>query len=29
LYDDEDYLAECVEIGANGYVLKDSPETSW
>src|SRR5215467_9573262 len=23
--DDEDYLAECVEIGANGYVLKDSP----
>ena len=25
MYDDEDYLAECVEIGANGYVLKDSP----
>ena len=25
MYDDEDYLAECVEIGANGYVVKDSP----
>ena len=25
MYDDEDYLAECMEIGANGYVLKDSP----
>ena len=25
MYDDEDYLAECVEIGANGYLLKDSP----
>ena len=25
MYDDEDYLAECVDIGANGYVLKDSP----
>ena len=25
MYDDEDYLSECVEIGANGYVLKDSP----
>jgi DNA-binding NarL/FixJ family response regulator len=25
MYDDEDYLAECVEMGANGYVLKDSP----
>jgi DNA-binding NarL/FixJ family response regulator len=25
MYDDEDYLAESVEIGANGYVLKDSP----
>jgi DNA-binding NarL/FixJ family response regulator len=25
MYDDEDYLAECVEIGAGGYVLKDSP----
>jgi two-component system response regulator NreC len=25
MYDDEDYLAECVEIGGSGYVLKDSP----
>ncbi len=25
MYDDEDYLAECVEMGANGYILKDSP----
>lgn len=25
MYDDEDYVAECVEIGATGYVLKDSP----
>ncbi len=25
MYDDEDYLAECVEIGASGYVLKDCP----
>ena len=25
MYDDEDYLAECVDIGANGYILKDSP----
>lgn len=25
MYDDDDYLAECVDIGANGYVLKDSP----
>jgi DNA-binding NarL/FixJ family response regulator len=25
MYDDEDYLAECVDIGASGYVLKDSP----
>jgi DNA-binding NarL/FixJ family response regulator len=25
MYDDEDYLAECVELGASGYVLKDSP----
>src|ERR1035438_8218708 len=24
MYDDEDYLAECVEIGASGYVLKES-----
>jgi len=25
MYDDEDYLSESVDIGANGYVLKDSP----
>jgi two-component system response regulator NreC len=25
MYDDEDYLAECVEIGAGGYILKESP----
>jgi two-component system response regulator NreC len=25
MYDDEDYLSECVEIGASGFVLKDSP----
>jgi len=25
MYDDEDYVAECVEIGAGGYILKDSP----
>src|ERR1017187_9947856 len=25
MYDAEDYLAECVEIGANGYVLKENP----
>lgn len=25
MYDDDDYLSECVDIGANGYVLKDSP----
>ena len=25
MYDDDDYLAECVDMGANGYVLKDSP----
>jgi two-component system response regulator NreC len=25
LYDDEDYLLEGMEVGANGYVLKDSP----
>jgi two-component system, NarL family, response regulator NreC len=25
MYDDEDYLAECMEIGASGYVLKDCP----
>ena len=25
MYDDEEYLSECVEMGANGYVLKESP----
>jgi DNA-binding NarL/FixJ family response regulator len=25
MYDDEDYVAECVEMGANGFILKDSP----
>jgi DNA-binding NarL/FixJ family response regulator len=25
MYDDEEYLAECMAIGGNGYVLKDSP----
>jgi two-component system response regulator NreC len=25
MYDDEDYLVECMESGAAGYVLKDSP----
>ena len=25
MYDDEDYLAEGVDMGASGYVLKDSP----
>lgn len=25
MYDDEDYLNECVQLGASGYVLKDSP----
>jgi len=25
MYDDEDYLVEGMEVGANGYVLKDSP----
>ena len=25
MYDDEDYLVECLEVGASGYVLKDSP----
>jgi len=25
MYDDEDYLVECMEVGASGYVLKDSP----
>ncbi len=25
MYDDEDYLAECMQVGAGAYVLKDSP----
>jgi DNA-binding NarL/FixJ family response regulator len=25
MYDDEDYLAESMQLGAGGYVLKDSP----
>ena len=25
MYDDEDYLTESVEIGASGYILKESP----
>jgi two-component system response regulator NreC len=25
MYDDEDYLAQAMQIGASGYVLKDSP----
>jgi len=25
MYDDEDYLAECMEAGASGYLLKDCP----
>src|SRR5438552_5174299 len=25
MYDDEDYLVQCLEVGASGYVLKDSP----
>ncbi|MCX6599452.1 MAG: response regulator transcription factor [Acidobacteria bacterium] len=25
MYDDEDYLIESMEVGASGYVLKDSP----
>jgi two-component system response regulator NreC len=25
MYDDEDYLAECLEVGGGGYLLKDSP----
>jgi DNA-binding NarL/FixJ family response regulator len=24
MYDDEDYLAECVDMGASGYILKES-----
>jgi two-component system, NarL family, response regulator NreC len=26
MYDDEDYLVEGMEVGASGYVLKDSPD---
>jgi two-component system response regulator NreC len=25
MYDDEDYLAECVDIGGSGYILKECP----
>jgi DNA-binding NarL/FixJ family response regulator len=25
MYDDEDYVSECLEIGASGYLLKDAP----
>jgi len=25
MYDDQDYLAECMDAGGSGYVLKDSP----
>ena len=25
MYDDEDYVAECVDMGAQGYILKESP----
>lgn len=25
MYDDEDYLAECLEVGGSGYMLKDAP----
>ena len=25
MYDDDEYLAECMEMGADGYVLKESP----
>src|SRR5215471_12603345 len=25
MYDDEDYLSECMEMGASGYILKESP----
>lgn len=25
MYDDEDYLSECMQVGAGAYVLKDSP----
>ena len=29
MYDDEDYLVEGMEVGASGYVLKDSPASNW
>ena len=25
MYEDEDYLVQCLEVGAAGYVLKDTP----
>jgi RNA polymerase sigma factor (sigma-70 family) len=25
MYDDEDYLSQCLEAGASGYILKDTP----
>jgi DNA-binding NarL/FixJ family response regulator len=25
MYDDEDYVAECVDMGASGYILKEGP----
>src|SRR5260221_5976186 len=25
MYEDEDYLGQCLEVGASGYVLKDTP----
>lgn len=25
MYDDEDYLAECLDAGGSGYILKDTP----
>jgi DNA-binding NarL/FixJ family response regulator len=27
MYEDEDYLVQCLEVGASGYVLKDTPST--
>ena len=27
MYDDEDYLVEAMDVGASGYILKDSPAT--
>jgi len=27
MYEDEDYLVQCLEVGAAGYVLKDTPST--